>query len=139
MTLCAVNQLVGAWWGADNNIVYGQLPGDMMKVSANGGTPQSLVKMKSEVPIFPQILPDGKSVLYTAAASTNQFRTMVQSPKLAEPKELFAGGAARYLPTGHIVYMLPTNNNLFAVAFDADKLEVKSGPDQTWIRRTALR
>jgi serine/threonine protein kinase/Tol biopolymer transport system component len=128
VTLCAVNQLVGAWWGADNNIVYGQLPGDMMKVSANGGTPQSLVKMKSEVPIFPQILPDGKSVLYTAAASTNQFRTMVQSPKLAEPKELFAGGAARYLPTGHIVYMLPTNNNLFAVAFDADKLEVKGGP-----------
>ncbi|MBP1611036.1 MAG: hypothetical protein H6Q04_3271, partial [Acidobacteria bacterium] len=44
--------------------------------------------MKSELPILPQILPDGKSVLYTAARSTDQVRIMVQSPKLKEPKEL---------------------------------------------------
>jgi serine/threonine-protein kinase len=35
---------------------------------------------------------------------------------------------ARYLPTGHLVYTLPNNNNLYAVAFDLDKLEVKGGP-----------
>jgi serine/threonine protein kinase/Tol biopolymer transport system component len=128
VTLCAVTQLLGAWWSADNTIVYGQLPGDMMKISGNGGTPQPLVKMKAELPVFPQILPDGKSVLYTSAASTSQMRVMVQSPKSGEPKELFAGGFARYLPTGHIIYRLPDNNNLFAVAFDADKLEVKGGP-----------
>jgi serine/threonine protein kinase len=128
VTLCAVTQLVGAWWGADNTIVYGQLPGDMMRISGNGGTPQSLVKMKSELPVFPQILPDGKSVLYTAAASTTQYRTVVQSPKLGKPKELFAGYFARYLPTGHIVYRLPNNNNLFAIGFDPDRLEVKGGP-----------
>jgi hypothetical protein len=48
--------------------------------------------------------------------------------KSGEPKELFAGGLARYLPTGHIIYMLPNNNNLFSIPFDADKLEVKGGP-----------
>jgi eukaryotic-like serine/threonine-protein kinase len=128
VTLCAVAQLMGAWWSADNTIVYGQLPGDMMRISANGGTPQSLVKTKAEFPVFPQILPDGESVLYTSATSLTQFRVMMQSPKLKAPKELFAGGLARYLPTGHIVYILPNNSTLFAIAFDPDKLEVKGGP-----------
>ncbi|MBP1611037.1 MAG: serine/threonine protein kinase [Acidobacteria bacterium] len=36
VTLCAVTQLLGAWWGADNTILYGQIPGDMMQVSGNG-------------------------------------------------------------------------------------------------------
>jgi serine/threonine-protein kinase len=128
VTLCMVPQLVGAWWSADNTIVYGQMGGDMMQISSNGGTPQSIVKMKSELAIFPQILPDGRSVLYTAAASLTQYRTVVQSPKLGGPKELFAGGFARYLHTGHIVYRLPDNSSLFAVAFDPDRLEVKGGP-----------
>ncbi len=129
VTLCAVTQLLGASWSSDNTIVYGQYPpAPIMRISANGGTPEALIKPKAEVLIFPQILPDGKSVLYTAAASTLQVRVMVQSPKFEEPKELFAGDGARYLPTGHIVYGLPNNDNLFAVAFDADKLEVKGGP-----------
>ena len=50
---------------------------------------------------------------------------MVQSLKSGETKELFAGVDARYLPTGHIVYMLPNNSNLFAIPFDLDRLEVK--------------
>jgi serine/threonine protein kinase len=130
VTLCAVTQLAGAWWSADNTIVYGQFPvGPIMRVSANGGTPEALIKPKSELLILPQILPDGKSVLYTAAATTlTQGRIMVQSLKSGEAKELFAGFAARYLPTGHIIYGLPNNNNLFAVAFDLDRLEVKGGP-----------
>jgi serine/threonine protein kinase/Tol biopolymer transport system component len=127
VTLCAVNQLLGAWWSVDNTIVYGQLPGDLMQISADGGIPRSLIKMKSEYLAFPQILPDGKSVMYTAAVSTTQYRTMVQSPKLGEPKELFAGGEAKYLATGHIVYSLPNNNNLWAIGFDPDKLETKGG------------
>jgi len=38
--------------------------------------------------------------------------------KSGESKELFPGISARYLPTGHIVYQLANNNNLFAVPFD---------------------
>ena len=54
-----------------------------------------------------------------------QTKIMVQSLKSGEPKELFAGLTARYLPTGHIVYKLPNNNNLFAIPFDLDRLEVQ--------------
>jgi serine/threonine protein kinase len=118
----------GAWWGADNTIVYSTITGGIFRISANGGTPESLIKAKSEILFAPQILPDGKSVLYSAAASNTQMRVMVQSPKLREPKELFAGAGARYLPSGHIVYRMPNSNNLFAVAFDLDKLKVIGSP-----------
>jgi Tol biopolymer transport system component len=91
LTLCAVTQLAGASWSTDNTIVYGQSPGDIMRISANGGTPESVVKMKTRLLVLPQILPDGKSILYTAASSPTQFSIMVQPLKSGEPKELFAG------------------------------------------------
>ena len=114
----------GVTWGADDTIVYGQQTGGVMRVSANGGTPEALLS-KSAIGLFPQMMPDGESMLYTAAIP--QSRIVVQSLKSGERKELFAGLAARYLPTGHIVYGLQNNNNLFAVPFDLDRLEVTGG------------
>ena len=102
--------------------------GDIMRISANGGTPESIVKLKSGSLTDPQILPDGKSILYTSyRQTTQQPKIMVQSLKSGETKELFAGFDARYLPTGHIIYRLPNNSNLFAIPFDPDRLEVKGG------------
>ncbi|HSW40288.1 MAG TPA: protein kinase, partial [Acidobacteriota bacterium] len=129
VTLCAVPQLVGASWSKDNTIVYGQLPpGPIMRISGNGGTPEALIKQKSAALLFPQILPDGNSVLYAESPSLTQSRIMVQSLESGKSKELFAGTRAEYLPTGHLIYRLRNNNNLFAVPFDLDKLEVASGP-----------
>jgi serine/threonine-protein kinase len=96
-----------------------------MRIPADGGIPESIIKAKSGTLAFPQILPDGKSILYTAVAGTTQQSIMVQSLKSGEPKELFAGIGARYLPTGHIVYAV--GNNLLAVPFDLDRLEVAGG------------
>jgi serine/threonine protein kinase len=127
VVLCDVRQAVtGASWHEDNTIVYGELGVDIMRISANGGTPEALIKAKSGVLAFPQILPGGKSVLYTAAASQTQTTIMVQSLKSGEIKELSAGVGARYLPTGHIVYAV--GNNLLGVPFDPDRLEASGGP-----------
>jgi len=115
----------GVSWSADDTIVYGQRTGGGMRVSANGGTPESISKEKPGILAFPQMLPDGESMLFTDVVP--QPRVVVQSLKSGERKELFAGGAARYLPTGHIIYGLPNNNNLFAVPFDLDRLEVTGG------------
>ena len=115
----------GVSWSADDTIVYGQRTGGVMRVSANGGTPESIFKEKPGIHLFPQMLPDGESVLFTDAVP--QPRLVVQSLKSGERKELFAGVAARYLPTGHIIYGLPNNSNLFAVPFDLDRLEVTGG------------
>ncbi len=129
VTLCGSMQLAGAWWNRDNSIVYGQLPGSgIMRISANGGTPEAITKPKSEIHAMPQILPDGKTVLFSSFASLTQSRIMVQSPQSGEPKELFAGNSATYLPPGHLIYRLQNNNNLFAIGFDSEKLEIKGGP-----------
>jgi serine/threonine-protein kinase len=116
----------GVSWGADNIIIYGQ-SADIMRISANGGTPESLFKGGTESRSFPQFLADGKSVMYTAnylqQPGQTGARIVVQSLKSGERKVLFAGFAARYLPTGHIVYGLSNNSNLFAIPFNLDKLQ----------------
>jgi eukaryotic-like serine/threonine-protein kinase len=127
ISLCDVLQLAGANWYEDNTIVYGQSPGDIMQISVKGGAPQSLVKSKGNFLYFPQILPNGKSVLYTSTTGGTDSKIRVQSLKSGESKELFAGVWAQYLPTGHIAYGLAHNNNLFVVPFDINKLEVTGG------------
>ena len=82
-----------------------------MRVSANGGTPETLVEGEAS---FPQILPDGKWVIFTDPAS-HPPRTLVQSLESGEQKELVEGYDAWFLPTGHLVYRLQNNNNLFAI------------------------
>jgi eukaryotic-like serine/threonine-protein kinase len=130
VNLCSVSAAImaGASWSPDNTIVYGQVPGDIMRVSANGGTPESLVKAKSASSIYPHILPDGKSVLYTDSANVTHGIVMVRAGDSGEVKELFPGFSVGYLPTGHIIYGLPTDDNLYAIPFDLDAMEVQGGP-----------
>jgi serine/threonine protein kinase len=128
--LCYVPQFLGASWGEDNTIVYGQAPGGIMRISGNGGSSELVIKAKSEILEYPQVLPDGKSVLYTAqtnAQNTGSARIMVQGGKPGEPKELVAGFGARYLPTGHIVYSQGWYK-IFAIPFNPARLEVTGGP-----------
>jgi serine/threonine-protein kinase len=115
-------------WSEDDTIVYGQMGKGILRVSANGGTPEQIIKPAENETylISPQILPDGKSLLFTHVITTTQFKIMVQSLKSGERKELFEGDTTRYLPTGHIVYGL--GNNLFAVRFDINALKMIGGP-----------
>jgi hypothetical protein len=103
------------------------MPGDIMRISAKGGTPEPLVKSKGNFLYLPQVLPDRKSVLYTSTIGGTDSKVWVQSFKSGKPKELFASTGAQYLPTGHIAYRLANNKNLFVVPFDVDKLEVTGG------------
>ena len=126
--ICDVDLLVGAHWYKDDSIVYGQLPGSIMRVSAMGGTPESVVKSTGGGFIaLPQILPDGKTILYTSTTGGTDFRIRIQSLLSGDSEELFPGTSAQYLPTGHIVYNLPNDSTLYAVPFDLDKLEVRGG------------
>jgi len=55
-------------WNTDGTIVYGQRGAGIMRISANGGTPESLVK-KPDLLVFPRVLLDGKSLMYTTYKS----------------------------------------------------------------------
>ena len=95
-----------------------------MRVSAIGGNSETIVKVENELSVSPQVLPDRKSVLFTSAIQP--YTIILHSFESGERKELFVGDTARYLPTGHIVYAV--DNDIFAVPFDLDKLEVSGGP-----------
>jgi len=131
VTLSDVDNLFGASWGSDNTIVYGQ-PEGIMRVSANGGTPELVIPTEAEQVHGPRILPGGEWVLFTLTRATGRTRwdeaqIVVQSLESGERKLLWEGGSdARYVPTGHLVYAL--EDVLFALPFDLTSLEVLGGP-----------
>ena len=135
VVICAVKgggaDMFGASWGTDNMILFGA-PEGIMRVSANGGTPELVIKGgEGEQVHGPQVLLDGDSVLFSVTTGKgptrwDQAQVVVQSLRTGERKVVVRGGSdARYLPTGHLVYAL--GETLFAVAFDADRLEVIGG------------
>ena len=69
-----------------------------MRVSADGGTPEVLVRVKDgEAAQAPQILPGGQHVLFTLATGTahdrsDRARIVVQSLQSGERKTLIDGG-----------------------------------------------
>ena len=127
--LCDATRPFGASWGSDDSIVFGGRQG-VMQVSANGGTPQLLVEASEGERVFgPQILPDGESVLFTLAsgAGWDGAQIIVESLDTGEREVLIETGRnGRYVPTGHIVYVI--QDVLYARPFDLDTLKVTGGP-----------
>ena len=127
VTICDVSQLiVGASWGADDSIVFAVVGTGLMKVSATGGSPESLTTLQQGETQhwWPQFLPDGKAIVFTADTESG-FRPAIASLETGEHhvlEELGAGRVARYVPTGHIVYA--EGGQLLAVPFDPMRLEV---------------
>ena len=86
--VCEVDgpSILGSSWGADNMIIFGPPGGGIMRVSANGGTPEEIVKGESNLSfIRPQILPDGETVLFSFFRPSDYgFQVVVQSYKSLE-------------------------------------------------------
>jgi eukaryotic-like serine/threonine-protein kinase len=158
VTICPVDAApFGVSWGPDGvifgvgsrGILFGGSPGSrgIMRVSANGGTPERLVGINDgEVASSPQVLPGGQSVLFTLATGALEAQSewdnaliVVQSLTSSERKTVIQGGSdAHYLPTGHIVYAV--GGTLFAVPYDLERLRVTDGrtPIVEGVRRGLL-
>jgi serine/threonine-protein kinase len=135
LTICAVARSRGASWGPDGTIVFAPSPNSALsRVSAAGGEPQPLTKLNTEAKEathrWPQILPGGEAVLFTSHTSaTSGFdNATIEVVKIATGERSVVhkgGGYARYVPSGHLVYV--HNNTLLAVPFDLKQLKV-TGP-----------
>ena len=136
VTLCDVPNDRGGSWGEDGTIVFTtDTRAALSKVSSAGGTPQPLTTLDKQVDEgtqrWPQVLPGGQAVLFTS--STHGFNyddaeIVVYSVATGQRKTVQRGGFyARYLPSGHVVYM--RDGTLFAVPFDLKRLEVTGQPD----------
>jgi serine/threonine-protein kinase len=144
VTICPADPPFGMSWGGDG-IVFGQATKGIMRVSANGGTKEVLVRVKDgEQAYGPQILPGGEAVLFTLATGTaaerwDKAQIVTQSLRSGERRTLVKGGSdARYVPTGHLVYAV--GGIVFAVPMNVRRLEVTGGPVPIveGVRRPAL-
>jgi Tol biopolymer transport system component len=133
ITLCNAPYGVGGSWGEDGNIIVGfNLTSGLSRVPSAGGPPTPVTDLPSgeQTHRWPQILPGGKAVLFTANATATGFDgANIEVMSLADHrrKTLVRGGTyGRYLPSGHLIYV--NRGTLFAVPFDVDRLEVRGTP-----------
>jgi Tol biopolymer transport system component len=138
VTLCDAPNDRGGSWGEDGTIVF--TPDNrvaLSKVSSAGGMPQPLTMLDKQggeaTQRWPQVLPGGKAVLFTSNTTAGTLAgfedsdIVVYSTASGQRKTVQRGGFyARYLPSGHLVYM--HEGTLFAVPFDLKKLEVTGQP-----------
>src|SRR5579864_3202591 len=131
--LCdAASSYTGADWGEDGSIIASlRVSGGLSRVSSAGGTPTTVTELEGEERThrWPQILPGGKAVLFTAENSTVGFDdAKIEVATLADHrrKTVQIGGTfGRYLAVpggkGYLTYV--NRGTLFAVPFDPEKLE----------------
>jgi len=133
VTICVANSHRGASWGKDGTIVFAPLvTAPLYRVSANGGTPVAMTHLdpgrKEITQRWPQVLPDGKSLIFTASADNNNFEhAEVEAASLATGKVTVLVENAyfgRYLPSGYLTYA--SGGTLFAARFDAANLKLTS-------------
>jgi Tol biopolymer transport system component/tRNA A-37 threonylcarbamoyl transferase component Bud32 len=123
----------GGSWGRNGRIVYTQAyDTGLWIVSEGGGDARMLTKPDSTTGElghwWPQILPDGDHVLFTAYRIPLERATLeVLSIKSGERKVVLTGGAyGFYVPTGHLVYA--AGETIRAVPFDLARLVVSGAP-----------
>jgi serine/threonine-protein kinase len=127
-TLCDAPFARGGSWGRDGTIVFasGQAANaKLFRISANGGTPEALAVSGPEpiTPSWPDILPGG-AVLFTAGPP-NDRSLMIHVPPTGDARVLGRGYYGRYVPTGHLAYML--ESTLYAARFDVERFTL-GGP-----------
>ena len=135
VTLCDALTDRGGSWGEDGTIVFAKdTTSALLQVSSAGGTPQPLTTLDKQAGEtthrWPQVLPGGKAVLFTTSTTGGNFESgdiVVYSMASGQRKTAHRGGFyARYLPSGHVVYM--HEGTLFAVPFDLQRLELTGQP-----------
>jgi serine/threonine-protein kinase len=120
----------GASWLDDNNIVLSLAEG-LFLVPAAGGTPKLLVHSPNDpsnprMEVWPQALPGGKSVLFSALDGSARVSLRVVTLGDGKVKTLVENATqGRYLAGGYLVYY--KQGKLFAAPMDARRLEL-TGP-----------
>lgn len=125
---------IGIDWGPDGTIVFVWTTfTGLYLVPDSGGTPEPITMPDASLGerghAFPQFLPDGAGILFSVwpfgvavlSLETGAWRTILPN-----------ADGARYLPTGHVVYVEDPGftpvATLQAVPFDLERLEVTGAP-----------
>ena len=123
----------GGWWGAGDSVVYTlHYTSGVWKVGANGGAPEKLTDpdpSKGELGHWwPQILPDGRHILFTAFSTPLERSRIVVYSIESRTMRVVAEGAlfGRYADSGHL--LMARAESIVALPFDPVRAEVV-GPE----------
>jgi eukaryotic-like serine/threonine-protein kinase len=135
-TLCSTDNPLGISWAGDS-ILFASAAKGIMRVSANGGSPEVLVAANTDqVLAAPEMLPDGRTLLYTVAqrgtgrtGSDRWDKAQIVVQPIGSPQRsivIDGGSDAHYVETGHLVYAVAAV--LFAVPFDLTHMRKTGEP-----------
>jgi eukaryotic-like serine/threonine-protein kinase len=131
IVLCDAADLLGASWGENGQIIASFGGPMLLRIPASGGAPKVILDLskKSEHPAWPQILPGGNAVLYTAISFSGPNYATIEALSLTsgETNVLARGGTfGRFLPGSYVTYV--NQGTLFAVPFDLKRLQARGSP-----------
>ncbi|MBM3754443.1 MAG: hypothetical protein FJW38_10745 [Acidobacteria bacterium] len=137
VTLCDAQYGLGGSWAGDDTIIASlELRGALSRIPAAGGAPVPFTKLIGDESThrWPQVLPGGHAVLFTAGPqSTSGYDAKIDVVLLrtGERKTVHQGGFfGRYVTdasgAGRLVYL--HQSTAFAVGFDPEKLAVSGAP-----------
>jgi serine/threonine-protein kinase len=124
----AGNRSVAANWDDQDTIFFTpDVTKGIWRTSAAGGTPTAVTRPTAgeSFHIWPQPLPGGKALLFTAVGDGPDPQAFVQRLDTGERKPLLRGVGTRYVPTGQLLFI--QGGSLMAVPFDLARLEI-GGP-----------
>ena len=141
-SLCALSGLsVGGSWNHDGVIIFGQSPGGIMRVSANGGSASPLTTLdpsRGEIRhVLPSLLPDGRHFIYLRYSSRPENSGVYVGSLDARPQEQ---SSKMLLPTPYGVAYVPSSDSgfghllfvragtLMMQSFDTSRLEFLGEP-----------
>ena len=130
----APRPVIGASWGADDQIIFGTAAGGLFRVSGGGGEPKVLTTLDPEhgenSHTWPFIIPGREAVVFVIGTgpplTTGQLAVLELETGEITPLGL-AGVSPHYVSTGHLVYAAE-DGSVRAVPFDATTLEVTGNP-----------
>ncbi|MBI4480621.1 MAG: protein kinase [Acidobacteria bacterium] len=132
VVLCDAGTLAGAAWAPDGTIIFSpSTTSPLMRVSADGGTPEAITALDrsngESSHRNPQVLSGAKVLLFNTmgGAGWDDYHVIAQVLASGDRRVLVRGAhTASYAPSGHLIYARA--QTLLAVPFDLDRLEVTS-------------
>ena len=134
--ITGVGENRGGDWGNDGKIVYTpNTTSGLYLISGNGGNPVQITTLDStkqeRTHRWPCFLPDGKHIIFTVGYTTNptyyeDASIDVVNTENGKRKNILKGASSARYMDGYLLYS--RSGNLYAVKFDAAKLEIKGQP-----------
>jgi len=119
--LAGTGRFAGGTWGTDDVILFSTEPGELFRVSANGGTATRVPLADASMRLLhPRLLPGMRGALVTIARGTDPGRIGVLELASGRVHEFGVGAGARYA-SGQIVFAR-RGGEVFRQSFDLDAM-----------------